>query len=96
MGRGGPSDIGSLPRGPGGGAGMRADATPALFGAWGRDALQVARDNKLLDLYLEMQAESHAPSREREASRQSRNAIQQTIAALVSCVEAGGVVGGHL
>jgi hypothetical protein len=32
---------------------MRADATPALFGAWGRDALHVARDNKLRDPYLE-------------------------------------------
>jgi hypothetical protein len=62
-----------------------------LFGAWGRPALQVARNNKLLDLYLEMQAGSHAPSRDLEASRQSRNAIRQTIAALVSWAEAGAV-----
>lgn len=67
---------------------MRAAATPALFGAWGRDALQVARDNKLLDLYLEMQAGSDAPSRDLDACRQSRNAIGQTIAALASRAQA--------
>jgi hypothetical protein len=70
---------------------MRTDVTPALFDAWGRDALQVARDNKLLDLYLEMQVGSGAPSRDVDASRQSRNAIRQTIAALVSRAEAGAV-----
>ena len=70
---------------------MRADATPALFGAWGRNALQVARDNKLLDLYLEMQAASGTPSRDLEASRQSRKVIQQSIAALASRAEASAV-----
>ncbi|HKO25277.1 MAG TPA: nucleotidyltransferase family protein [Chloroflexota bacterium] len=70
---------------------MSAAATPALFGAWGRAARQVARDNKLLDLYLEMQTGSGAPSRDLEACRQSRNAIQQTIAALVSRVQADAV-----
>ena len=70
---------------------MRADATPALFGAWGRNALQVARDNKLLDLYLEMQAASGTPSRDLEASRQSRKAIEQSIAALACHAEASAV-----
>jgi hypothetical protein len=65
--------------------------TPALFGAWGGDALQVARNNKVLDLYLEVQAGSGTLSRDLEACRQSRNAIGQTIAALVSCAEAGAV-----
>jgi hypothetical protein len=70
---------------------VSTDVTPALFGAWGRDALQVARDNKLLALYLEMQAGSRAPSRDLDASRQRRNAVQQTIAALVSCAQADAV-----
>ena len=70
---------------------MSADVTPALFGAWGRDALQVARNNKLLALYLEMQAGAHVPSRDLEASRQSRKAIQQSIAALVSRAQADAV-----
>ena len=70
---------------------MRTNVMPALFGAWGRDALHVARDNKLLALYLEMQARSGAPSRGLEASRQRRNAIRQTIAALVSRAEADAV-----
>jgi hypothetical protein len=72
---------------------MSAAATPALFDAWGRPARQVARDNKLLDLYLEMQAGSGsgAPRRDLDASRQRRHAIQQTMAALVSGAPAEAV-----
>lgn len=70
---------------------MRMDAMPKLFNAWGREPLRVAQDNKLLDLYLEMQAGSATPSEELDACRTSRTAIRQTIAALASQAEVGAV-----